>query len=152
MTTILIIDPNRASRAEVQQMLKQHYPQFKVLTKGAEIEAILESEKEKCLTLSNNTEINFLKINDIIRLESLDNITLFHSIHKNRVAETKPLKLFEQLLPKSTFFRPHQSHIINKHFVDKICKAEGWKIRMHGGAVVPISRRKQQAFLAWMNQ
>ena len=150
MTTILIIDPNQASRAEVQHMLKQYYPNLKILTEAEGTEAALKLQKEKRLTLSNNSEINFLRISEIVRMESLDNITIFYHATKNRIAETKPLKLFENLLPSSLFFRTHQSHIINKNYVEKITKTEGWIIEMQDGALVPVSRRKQQAFLNWM--
>lgn len=137
---------------EACERLKRKVKQDKLALRLKGLKEDVQKQQHQNLTLKNNNEINFLRLDDIIRLEAFDNITFFHPINRERITETKSLKQFEKILPTKQFFRIHQSHIINKSFVDKVDKADGWQVLMRNGNWVPIARRKQQEFLKWMKR
>lgn len=57
----------------------------------------------------------------------------------------------ENMLPKLLFFRVHNSHIINRNFVDKYLKGNGGSVVMADGKELSVAKSKKQAFLTWMN-
>lgn len=104
----------------------------------------------KNITLRSSEEINFLKLDDIIRLESSDNCTFFYPVNRKRIFITKTMREYEKLFPGNQFFRVHQSHMINRKHVLKVTREDGWQVLMSDDSLVPISRRKNTEFLEWM--
>lgn len=104
----------------------------------------------KNITLRSSEEINFLKLDDIIRLESSDNCTFFYPVNRKRIFITKTMREYEKLFPANQFFRVHQSHMINRKHVLKVIREDGWQVLMSDDSLVPISRRKNAEFLEWM--
>jgi len=60
---------------------------------------------------------------------------------------SRTLKDFEEILPTDTFFRPHNSHIINLHFIKRYIRGDGGQVEMKNGNYVLVSRRKKDEFL-----
>lgn len=106
-----------------------------------------KSEKFDRIVLSSSEGLHFVELNDIIRLESDINYTTFHLHSTERITVTKTIKTFEKLLPKDSFFRNHQSHIVNLKYVDKVLKEDGGFVLMRDQSKVPISRSKKEPFL-----
>ncbi len=106
----------------------------------------------KNITLRSSNEIHFLKLQQIIRLESLDNCTFFYPVDRKRIFITKTIREYEKMLPNNQFFRTHQSHVINRNHVLKVVKEDGWQVLMSDGHSVPISRRRNADFLEWMDE
>jgi len=132
------------------ERLTKKIKQYKLTSRLEGLREDLKEKRLKNLTLKNCTEVNFIKLEHIIRLEAFDNITFFYTTGKSRITETKSLKQFERLLPENLFFRVHQSHVVSKIYIEKISKLDGWQVVMKNGTLVPIARRKQNAFLTWM--
>ena len=105
----------------------------------------------KNITLRSSNEIHFLKLQKIVRLESLDNCTFFYPADRKRIFVTKTIREYEKMLPKGQFFRTHQSHMINRNHVVKVVKEDGWQVLMSDEQLVPISRRRSTDFLDWMD-
>ena len=57
------------------------------------------------------------------------------------------MKEYENLLPEETFFRTHQSYIVNIKMVKKVLKEDGGYALLKNGKKIPISRRKKDAFV-----
>lgn len=89
----------------------------------------------------------FYDINDIIFLEANSNYTNIHFANKTKLLASKTLKDFEELLPGSTFFRPHHSFIINLNYIKRYLKGDGGQIELQNGIYVDVSRRKKEEFL-----
>ncbi len=51
------------------------------------------------------------------------------------------------MLPVPPFFRIHQSHIINIHFITKVLKEDGGFVVLDNGAKIPMARRRKDEFL-----
>ena len=99
------------------------------------------------IAVSSNEGLHFLELKDIVRLEADVNYTTFYLRSAERITVTKTLKNYEQLLPEDTFFRPHQSHIVNVNSVLKVLREDGGYLLMRDGARVPVARSKKEEFL-----
>ncbi len=114
---------------------------------------LLELSKKKKferIVLTSNEGMHFIETSDIVRLQADVNYTTFYLNSKERITVTKTIKSFEDLLPEDSFFRPHQSHIVNLKYVKKILKEDGGYALMEDDSKVSISRRKKDHFITVM--
>lgn len=91
--------------------------------------------------------VHVLPLGDTVRLESEGNYTTFFTTHNERIMVTKPIGEFEHLTLGNSFFRVHQSHIINISFVRKVLKEDGCSIVLENNVRIPLARRRKEAFL-----
>ncbi len=114
------------------------------------ISSLLESVRSRQLTkitLSSQEGMIFLQLDQIVHLESEGSYTTFYLMNRERHLIVRPMKDFETLLPADTFFRLHQSHIVNLNFVSKILREDGGYALLADGFKVPIARRRKDEFL-----
>ena len=79
-----------------------------------------------------------------MRLEASANYTTFHTLRGQKVMVARTLKEYESLLGSEGFFRSHQSHIINLHFIEGITKDDGGFACLKDGSKIPIARRRRE--------
>ena len=103
--------------------------------------------KLKHLAVPTSKGVEFIKIEDILRLEADSNYTYIVKINGAKVYAAKTLKHFEGLLPASDFFRPHQSHIININCMTRYVRGDGGYILMEDGKEIGLARSKRQEFM-----
>lgn len=84
---------------------------------------------------------------DIVRCESDSNYTYIFLAVGKKILLAKTLKEIEETLRGLSFFRVHQSHLVNINHVNKVVKGEGSYLTTSDGATIPISRNKKDAFL-----
>jgi two-component system, LytTR family, response regulator len=84
---------------------------------------------------------------DIIRCESDSNYTYIFLTTGKKLLLAKTLKETEEALRGLSFFRVHQSHLVNMNHVRKLVKGEGSYLTTSDGANIPISRNKKEAFM-----
>lgn len=122
---------------------------------SARINNLLESAQNGQLnkiTLSSQEGMAFLRLDQIVRLESDGSYTTFHLLNQERHVVSRPMKEFEELLPDDEFFKLHQSHLVNLAFVKKILREDGGYALMEDGYKAPIARRRKEEFLEVMRQ
>lgn len=89
---------------------------------------------------------------DIVHLEASDNYTMIHLQDGSRHLSSKNIKIYEENLNPSIFFRTHKSHIINiEHHLKEFSRSEGNMAIMTNDINVPIARRKMSGFLTRIN-
>lgn len=91
--------------------------------------------------------IHILPLSDTIRLESDGCYTTFHTTQGERIVVTRSIGDYEHLTDNSNFFRVHQSHIVNLHFVRKVLREDGGFAVLDSGVKIPIARRRKDEFL-----
>jgi two-component system, LytTR family, response regulator len=84
---------------------------------------------------------------DIVRCESDSNYTYIFLATGKKILLAKTLKEIEETLRGLSFFRVHQSHLVNINHVNKVVKGEGSYLTTSDGATIPISRNKKDTFL-----
>jgi two-component system, LytTR family, response regulator len=117
------------------------------------VKNLLESTRSGQLnkiTLNSQEGMVFLRLDQIIRIESEGSYSTFYLLNQERHVVSRPMREFEDLLPKDLFFKLHQSHLINLAFVKKILREEGGYALMEEGCKVPIARRRKDEFLEAM--
>lgn len=92
--------------------------------------------------------LDFVAINDIIRLEGADNYSRVYLKGMPSVLVSRTLKELEALLEEYGFFRVHHSHLINLHYVKRYIKGNGGTVIMQDGAEVEVSTRKKYSFIS----
>ena len=131
----------------VQEETSSNYPN--------RVKNLLESTRSGQLNkiaLSSQEGMVFLRLDQIIRVESEGSYSTFYLQNQERHVVSRPMREFEDLLPKELFFKLHQSHLINLTFVKKILREEGGYALMEEGGKVPIARRRKDEFLEAMRQ
>lgn len=98
--------------------------------------------KDSWITLNTQEEMRFVRIEDIIRLESMGNYTTFYLVDSSKILVTKTMKEFENLI-EHNYLRVHQSHMVNKSYVKSYVKTEGGYLLMNDYSRVPVSVRKK---------
>lgn len=92
-------------------------------------------------------KIEFITINNIIRLEAEGNYTHIYLVNDKKYLICKTLKEYQELLEGYQFIRTHQSHLVNLHKITAYVKTEGGYIAMEDGSQIPISRLKREEVL-----
>ncbi|HPK08947.1 MAG TPA: LytTR family DNA-binding domain-containing protein [Saprospiraceae bacterium] len=107
---------------------------------------------ENSISLSTTEEIRPVKIQDIVRLESVGNYTQFYFSDGSKLLITRTLKDFEhQLNPSNGFLRVHQSHLVNAYYINAFKKSDGGYLLMKDGSMVSVSVRKRAELMDFLN-
>ena len=106
-----------------------------------------EKMKFKRIAIPTTEGLQFIKTEDIVYLEASVNYTKFHLCNNIKYTVSKTLKEFEDMLPSDVFIRIHNSHIINKNYVEKYIRGDGGQVVLSNNIVLDISKRKKAEFL-----
>ncbi len=105
-----------------------------------------DQQQDAKLIVPTKEGMIFLKVNDIIRLQSESNYTLFYLIENKKIIVSKTLKYFEEKLLEFNFSRVHQSHLVNLAHMKEIDQRDNF-ILMTDESKVEISKRKKKEFI-----
>lgn len=100
----------------------------------------------KKIALNTVDKIHIVDIEEVIRLESNVNYTLFFFKDGTRLLVTKTLKEFDKMLSEHNFIRVHQSHLVNSNTIKEFVKQNG-EIILTDGTKIPVSTRKKSALM-----
>ncbi|MFH0893577.1 MAG: LytTR family DNA-binding domain-containing protein [Bacteroidota bacterium] len=106
------------------------------------------SGKPHKITIRTSDSLQYINIEEIIRLQSERNYTSFYLKNGKSILVSKTLGDFESLLDGYGFLRVQQSHIINVQYVVRYVKSEGGYIVMCDESKIPISIKIKDAVLS----
>jgi len=70
--------------------------------------------------------------------------------HDNQVTcSSKPIGIFEDILPEELFFRCHKSLIINRNYIKQVDKGRNLSLTLRNNVELQVSVRKKEEFLEW---
>ncbi|NNG11149.1 MAG: response regulator transcription factor [Arenibacter sp.] len=101
---------------------------------------------QKKITINTDGKLLFLQSEEILFAESDGNYSTLFLSDGQKILLTKKLKEVNQLLPKDTFFRIHNSYIINLNKIKEFLKTDGYVI-LQSNHKIPVSRQKKSDFL-----
>lgn len=90
----------------------------------------------------------FVPITDIIRCEAKSGYTTFFIKDMEKIVSSRNIKEYEPLLTDDTFFRIHNSHIVNLNYVKKYHRGRGGFLEMEDGAMIEVATRRKDEFMA----
>jgi two-component system LytT family response regulator len=97
-------------------------------------------------------EIYFIKMKEIVFCKSDGRYTNFYLQDGKISISSKNIGDYEcRVLDKRNFFRIHNSYVINMRFLKRILKTDGNSCEMENGAILPISKRRLEAFNRFIN-
>jgi len=100
----------------------------------------------KKITFNTDGKLLFLESNEILYAESDGNYSTIFLSDGQKIVLTKKLKEVNDLLPKDSFFRIHNSYIINLHKIKEFLKTDGYVV-LDSNHKIPVSRQKKSDFL-----
>lgn len=125
---------------------------YKKLEEKDELEKYVGSIKDQNLQdnkimINTNDGAIFVKVSDIIKLESESNYSVIHLENNKKLIASKTLSIFEEMLEKLNFSRIHRSFLINLTKIKNIENHAGnYYAKMADGSLVEVSRRKKKEF------
>jgi two-component system LytT family response regulator len=108
-----------------------------------------EQLKSNTIIIDCKTKTYFLDFTLINHIQSIASHTIIYSQNKE-ILIPKTLKYFEEILPKSLFFAPHRSHIVNLNFVKELRKSEDNNVIMFlkDDTQIEMSKKKKASFMS----
>lgn len=94
--------------------------------------------------------LEFLPVQDIIRCESHINYTSLFLAGGQKLTVAKTLKEFEELLSDHSFYRVHNSHLINLACIRSYNKGKGGSVSMTDNSEIEVSTRRKDELLKRM--
>ena len=101
---------------------------------------------QKKITINTDGKLLFLQSDEILFAESDGNYTTLFLSDGQKILLTKKLKEVNEILPSDTFFRIHNSYIINMTKIKEFLKTDGYVILVSNHKI-PVSRQKKSDFL-----
>lgn len=98
------------------------------------------------IALPSETGLQFVSFNDIIYLEADGNYTKI-VLQTRQVLVSKTLKVYEDILPKTLFYRIHKSFLVNLNHIRSLNRNEGNTVVLSNKMEVPVSVRKLDDFI-----
>lgn len=92
------------------------------------------------LAVHGSQGMQFLTIDEIIRLEGDRNYTNFILTNNRKLLSSKTLKEYEEILVEKGFLRVHKSHLVNRMFISTLT-ADGYLL-LNDQSQVEVSRRR----------
>lgn len=108
------------------------------------------SGKEDRIVLRTQEGLHIITYDELVYCQSDGCYTTFYLADKKKVMISKPLKLYDELLPKDRFLRTHQSYIVNHHFVKKYLREGALLLRTD--ITIPVSVRRKDAVLSFLTK
>ena len=100
----------------------------------------------KKITFNTDGKLVFLESDEILYAESDGNYSTVFLSDGQKIVLTKKLKEVNELLPSDSFFRIHNSYIINLTKIKEFLKTDGYVI-LKPNHKIPVSRQKKSDFL-----
>jgi len=104
------------------------------------------NEKHKKITFNTDGKLVFLECQEILYAESDGNYSTIYLSDGHKIVLTKKLKEVNELLPSDSFFRIHNSYIINLTKIKEFLKTDGYVV-LQSNHKIPVSRQKKSDFL-----
>lgn len=103
------------------------------------IKRFLRKNSINKITIKTSNKVISLDIDNIVYFEIMGHSICLHTADNNEHELTGTLKELEGIIPATHFARVHKSYIVNFKYITKI---ERYKITLHTGFTIPISKLK----------
>lgn len=113
-----------------------------------QLEALVENLQShtlpRRLVLRDMDNIHLFELDDLLYALAEGSYTRLFFKDDREWLSSKNLKYFEGVLKKGTFFRPHQSYLVNLNHVLRFERMEGGSLVLQTGQHIPVAVRRQK--------
>lgn len=123
--------------------------------KTTNYEVLLENLKHnapKKLVVASSKGYEYIPVETIVRIESERSYARIFLTNGRVIMVSKCLNDYQNMLDSSTFFRIHNSHLVNLNHVVMFVRTDGGYVEMTDNSKIPISRSKKDIFIQVMQQ
>lgn len=106
----------------------------------------------KKLVISSSKGYEYLPVENIVRLESERSYARIFLDNGRVIMVSKCLNDYQNMLSTDTFFRVHNSHLINLNHVVMFVRTDGGYVEMSDKSKIPVARSKKDIFINTMQQ
>ncbi len=104
------------------------------------------AQKNKKLVLKNLEEVHIVPVSEILFVKSDNNYSEFHTTDRRKIVVSKSLKFYEEQLKGYSFFRSHQSYLVNLNFAKTFHKTDS-VLELTNGEQIAVAGSKTQVLL-----
>lgn len=101
---------------------------------------------QKKIIINTDGKLLFLLPEEILYVESDGNYSTINLENNQKLVITKKLKEVDKLLPSNSFFRIHNSFIVNLNKIKEFIKNEGYVV-LQTNHKIPVARQRKSDFL-----
>jgi len=101
------------------------------------------------IVLNSQKDSLVVELQDIMYCHSHAGYTTFHLSGNKKIITSRHLKEYEDILPASSFVRPHKSYLVNSSYVSKFQK-DGMLV-LKDGTAIPVAVRRRYTITGFLN-
>jgi two-component system, LytTR family, response regulator len=106
-----------------------------------------QTEQFKKINIATLNGYEFIDLQQIVWCKSEGAYTTFYLADKSKIASTRNLGYYEDLLTRNNFCRIHHSVVINMQLIKNYVKGKGGYVTMTDGTELEVSQRRKADFL-----
>ncbi len=110
-------------------------------------QALQQKKVFEKLAIPTSSDIVFIELPKILYLESSNNYTTLHLENKQKILSSKNIGYYEELLEQGSFFRIHNSYLVNLEKIERFIKGKTGAVQLQGGTVLDVSVRRKDSLL-----
>lgn len=107
---------------------------------------LVKGKSSDKVVISHSKGLKIVEDEDITYLEASGNCTMLYFQDGSRYLDTRTLKVYENLLSSSKFYRVHKSYIINLNQLKEYLNEDGHYAVLKNGKQIPIARNRITSF------
>lgn len=129
-----------------------NYNNDQQLQTGVLFDSLQKENQGKKLILKTIDSLHVVDADDILFCRSDNSYTTFHFTCGEKIMVSKSIREYEELLSGHSFFRPHQSYLVNLNHVKRIDKSDGGFIIMKNKKEIPVSLRQKKKLVQMLEK
>lgn len=114
--------------------------------------SLKNKEVPRRIVLRTSESIYVVETKDIVYCEADKNYTTFYLLNRPKILVSGNIGEYEELLQSELFLRVHQSFLLNLAFIERFEKGEGGQVVTSTGANIPVSSRKKDQLMQYLNR
>ena len=96
--------------------------------------------------------VELVNLDDILYFESDGNYTTVNLQNNKTVLVSKPIGRFEEIVQDSSFFRLHNSFLVNMNKINKFIRSDGGYVVLENGKNISVARSRKDEFLEMLGK
>ena len=109
----------------------------------------LNTQKINKIAITTLEGVQFLQLDKISHINGSGNYSTFYLTDGSKLMASKSLKHFEGNLPRNTFYRSHQSYLVNLNHIKSIQASKG-TVTLHDETEISVSKSKKDTLIQAM--
>jgi two-component system, LytTR family, response regulator len=108
---------------------------------------LLKNKNNNRIAISHTKGVKIVDEDDIAYLEASGNCTMIYFKDGSRYLDTRTLKIYEEILSDSHFYRIHKSYVVNMNMIKEYLSEDGHILVLKNGTQLPVARNRVSLFL-----